>query len=157
MAQSAMIAFPRQAAERETRTMTKLDLLEIMNRGDKDFESLDEVEKNLYVTTLFLALYEMEGITHFFTHHIQHLPRLLTFLHATGAPNWRAVSDLADFLKQNSGGSWSEKALDYYLCSVSKEDNIKIDSWASEFYSKTQEMWVCVKAHVHQRYAVDFD
>ena len=77
----------------------KLELLDINERGDKDFDALREVEKDLYVLLLFYHLHEMEGITHFFSHHLDHLPRVLTFLAAINAPNWPAVRDLAQFFR----------------------------------------------------------
>jgi hypothetical protein len=85
--------------------MTKLDLLDIDRRANEDFGALTEVERNLYVLLLFFALHDMEGITHFFSHHPHHLPRLLTFLADAEAPNWRTVSDLAQFLRTKAGGS----------------------------------------------------
>jgi hypothetical protein len=137
--------------------MTKLDLLDICERGNKDFEALSEIEKNLYVLLLFFQLYDMEGMTHFFSHELHHLPRLLAFLAAAEAPNYRAVSDLAGFLKMKAGGSWDQDALDRYFCRIPKEDVATLEIWDREYDSKAQDMWARVKEYVRQRHGVDFN
>ena len=137
--------------------MTKLDLLDINERGDKDFDGLSEVEKNLYVLLLFFTLQEMEGITHFFSHHLAHLPRVLNFLAVIDAPNWQSVRDLADFLKTRSGGTWDPDALEEYFCNMSSEESDKIKAWDDAYYSRTQEMWARAKEFVRQRHGVEFD
>ena len=137
--------------------MTKLDLLDINERGDKNFDGLSEVEKNLYVLLLFFTLHEMEGITHFFSHHLTHLQRVLSFLAAIDAPNWHSVRDLADFLKTRSGGTWDPEALEEYLCNMSNEESDKIKASDHAYYSRTQEMWARAKEFVRQRHGVEFD
>ena len=137
--------------------MTKLDLLDINERGDKDFGALNDVEKNLYVLLLFVTLHEMEGITHFFSHHLDHLPRVLGFLAAIEAPNWHAVHDLAEFLKTKAGGTWDPYALEEYFCNMSSEESDKIKAWDDAYYSRTQEMWARAKEFVRQRHGVEFD
>ncbi len=118
--------------------MTNLDLLDIDRRGNEDFEALSEVEKNLYVLLLFFTLHDMEGITHFFSHHAHHLPRLLAFLADAEAPNWRAVSDLTQFLRIKAGGSWDSEALDAFFFHMSKEDVAKISIWDQEYDAKAR-------------------
>jgi hypothetical protein len=137
--------------------MAKLDLLDINDRGDKDFDALGEVEKDLYVLLLFFALIDMEGITHFFSHHLRHLPRLLAFLAAAEAPNWRPVHDLAAFLKMKAGGSWDQEALDEYFCHKSKEDLARINTWEDEYYARLEEMWPRVKEYVRELHGIEFD
>ena len=135
----------------------KLELLDINERGDKDFDALREVEKDLYVLLLFYHLHEMEGITHFFSHHLDHLPRVLTFLAAIEAPNWPAVSDLAQLFKAKAGGTWEPHALEKFFRNMSNEDIDKINAWTSEYYSKTQEMWERAREYVKQEHDVEFD
>jgi hypothetical protein len=137
--------------------MTRLDLLEVNQRGDENFDALTEIEKDLYVLVLFFHLRDMEGITHFFSHHAHHVPRLLAFLAAAKAANWRAVSDLAEFLRTNAGRSWDPEALDDCLCRLSSEDLARISTWDGEYYSKAQDMWRQVKEYVRQCHGVDFD
>ena len=135
----------------------KIDLLDINERGDENFEALSEVEKNLYVLLLFFNLHEMEGITHFFSHHLDHLQRLLRFLAAIDAPNARAVHQLAEFFKAQSGGAWDSDSLEAFFCNMSSEDHDKISAWEKHYYSKTQEMWARAKEYVRQRHGVEFD
>ncbi len=137
--------------------MTKLNLLDVNERGDADIDALSQVEKDLYVLLLFSTLHEMEGMTHFFTHHLHHLPRLLAVLAAVKAPNWRVVSDLAGFLKMKAGGSWDQDALDDYFSRIPKDDVARLEIWDREYYSKTQDMWARAREYVRQRYGVDFN
>lgn len=147
----------RPPARKPKPTKTKLDLLDVNKRGDENFGALTEVEKDLYVLLRFFILYEMEGITHFFSHHLDHLPRLLSFMALIKAPNRRAVSDLAKFLKAQSGGTRDDDALDDFLCEMSNKDLGKINAWGTDYYSKTQEMWARAKEYVKQRHDVEFD
>ena len=135
--------------------MTKLDLLDVCERGIADFGALSEVEKDLYVLLLFFQLRDMEGITHFFQHHAEHVPRLLTFLAAVEAPNRRAVSELAEFLRVKAGGAWEPESLDNCFCRMSKEDIAKINAWDREYDSRAQEMWARVREYVRRRHGVD--
>ena len=118
--------------------------------------ALSEVEKDLYVLLLFYHLHEMEGITHFFSHQLDHLPRVVRFLAAIEAPNSRAVCDLAEFLKAQSGGTWDSDALEEFLCNMSNEDLDKINGWEKEYDSKTQEMWARAREYIRQRHGVEF-
>lgn len=135
--------------------MKKLELLDINERGDLDFDGLSEVEKDLYVLLLFFTLHEMEGITHFFSHHLVHLPRLLRFLETIQAPNWHAIRDLAEFLKTKSGGTWDPDALDNFFSAMSADDSNRVDAWEEEYYSRTQEMWAKARDFVRNRHGVE--
>jgi len=147
----------RPSARNPNATKTKLDLLHVNKRGDVNFGALTEVEKDLYVLLEFFTLYEMEGITHFFYHHLDHLPRLLSFMALIKAPNRRAVSDLAKFLKAQSGGKWNVDALEDFLYEMSSEDLGKINAWGTDYYSKAQEMWARAREYVKLRYDLEFD
>ncbi len=137
--------------------MQKIDLLEMSSRGDNDFESLSEVEKDLYVLYMFYSLRDMEGITHFYTHHAEHTPRLVTFLTEAKAPNARAITELSEFLREKSGGSWDVQTLDNYLCSISEEDDSKLGAWDQQYDAQTTEMWDHVREFTAQRYEITFD
>jgi len=137
--------------------MLQLDLMDVNDRGDKDFDALSELEQNLYVLLLFFTLHEMEGITHFFSHRVHHLPRLLAFLGEAEAPNWRAVHDVAEFLKMKAGGSWDPETLENFFCNMSKEDHARLNQLDDEYYSKVQEMWARVREYVRERHGVDYN
>jgi hypothetical protein len=98
----------------------RLELLDINRRGDESFDTLGDVEKDLYVLFLFVTLHEMEGITHFFSHHPHHVARLLAFLAAVEAPNASALEALAAFFELKAGGSWQPAALDRCLYQMSR-------------------------------------
>ena len=136
--------------------MRKLNLMTVSERGDSDFGSLDDVDKDLYVLLLFFQLRDMEGITHFYSHHACHIPRLVAFLTAAEAPNARAVAELSAFLHERAGGSWDVESLDEYLCDVSEEDESRIDEWDQEYSSRTEEMWDCVREYTRKQYDTDF-
>jgi hypothetical protein len=137
--------------------MRKLDLSDINERGDADFDSLSEIEKNLYVLLLFFLLRDMEGLTHFFSHHPHHVPRLLVFLATVEAPNRRAVSELAEFFRVKAGGSWESDALNDYFLRISSDDNARIDVWDCEYDSTVQEMWKRVKDYVRQQHGIEVE
>src|SRR5262245_40609086 len=106
---------------------------------------------------LFFNLQEMEGITHFFSHHLDHLPCLLNFLAAIEAPNSPTVHDLAEFLRTRSGGTWDADALVEFFGNMSSEDREKVQAWDDDYSGRTEEMWARAKEFVRRRHNVDFD
>lgn len=128
-----------------------LDMADVNYRGDADFTALSEVEKDLYVLLLFSLLRDMEGITHFYTHHAHHLPRLITFLEVARAPNYHAIHDLTEFLRVQAGDSWDITAMDNYLLNMGEEDNQRICMWDREYDAGVEEMWLRVKEYVRKR------
>jgi hypothetical protein len=139
-----------------TGTVMKVDLIDINERGDRDFDSLCEVEKNLYVLLLFSVLHEMEGITHFFSYHMDHVPRVLDFLAAIEAPNSRAVCSLTDFLRVQCGGTLDSDALEQVFSRLSDENLEKINAWEKDYYSNYQGMWARAEEYVRQRHGIEF-
>lgn len=135
----------------------KLDMLDLNLRGDENFDALTEIEKNLYVLFLFETLDEMEGVTHFFSHHSMHLPRLLAFLADVQAPNYRVVENLAHFFKDKAGGTWDPDALEKFVCSMSKKDRAQIEIWDDEYYSKVEEMWACTEEYLHEHHQIEIE
>lgn len=128
--------------------MPTVDLLDISERGNEDFEELTDIEKDLYVLFLFVTLYEMEGVTHFFSHHLHQLTRLLSFMVAIQAPNEDAVRNLADFLKTRSGESSDAELPADSFFGMSSEDESKLHVWGQDFYAGSAEMWVRAKEYL---------
>jgi hypothetical protein len=119
--------------------MSALDVAVLNHRGDAGFESLSELEKDIYVLMLFHTLYEMEGVTHFYSYHGGHAPRLVAFLEAVNAPNRRAVKELSRCFKDG--------AEDF--------DDVEVGYWADLYYSQSQEMWRCVTEFLRREHDIE--
>jgi hypothetical protein len=129
-----------------------MDIVDINRRGDENFDGLNEVEKNLYCLLLFQCLYEMEGMTHFFSHHFQHLPRVLSFMEAVKAPNRKAVRKIAEFLVRKAT-AWHPTGIHSY--NFTSAENRKLDTWDKEYYSHVETMWGCVREFLRERHGAE--
>jgi hypothetical protein len=146
-----------QAAPAAHGVHVKMDLLDINRRGDENFAALTGLEKDLYVLLLFDALHVMEGISHFFAHHLERVPRLLAFLKACDAPNRAAIQDLVAFLREKVGGTWNPAAVDKCFFEGTVEDNLKIDAWERAYYSQVPEMWEQVRRYAFDKFGVELN
>jgi hypothetical protein len=129
-----------------------IDIDDMNRRGDENFDGLSEVEKNLYCLQLFQSLYEMEGMTHFFSHHFPHLPRVLSFMEAVRAPNRNSVHKIAELLVRKAT-AWHPAGIHGY--NFTSAENRDLDAWDKEFYSQVEAMWACVRDFLRERHGAE--
>ena len=135
---------------RQLRIAVTFDLIDINDRGDRNFDALNEIEKDLYVLQLFDSLLIMEGVRHFLTHHIEKLLRLLNFLATIEAPNESAIRSIAGLLTSRASGPWDSDTFDE--CFPTDEGLDELNALQDAYYAETQEMWSCAREYVQQKY-----
>ncbi|UCH93245.1 MAG: hypothetical protein JSV88_23605 [Candidatus Aminicenantes bacterium] len=136
-----------------------MNIYEIYEKSEKNFDSLSPIEKNIYVLYDFQTIYEMEGFSHFFrTDRNQHIPCLMQFLKAIDAPNIQWVEKMVELIDREVP-SWEADEIDAFLCEAKEEeieDEDEIDSddrddweyWGDQFYELVDEMWDRVDAYL---------
>ena len=123
-----------------------VDLPDISRRGDEDFGSLTESEKDLYCLMLFQVIHEMEGFDHFFvTDRNVHLPRILALLKAAEAPNYPSIKEMCDWIEHECP-TWEPRLVEELVFRC--EHDAMIDAWGDSLYSQIDPMWDAVNRHL---------
>lgn len=125
-----------------------MDYKTLIERGDLDFNSLSDIEKDLYVTLDFMLVYEMSGFTHYFsTERSRHLPRLIDFLDRVNAPNRVWIVKVMDRIMLEIG-SFHPHDVEEFFRNAGDEQHLEINQWGQQYYSGLPEMWICIDRHL---------
>ena len=131
----------------------KVDLLELNQRGDEDFDGLSETEKDLYSLFELDALSQMEGFEHYFiTDRNVRLARIISLLDAAGSLNVRPVREMYDWIERELG-TWDPDAVEDFI--FRDENSIRVDRWGHDFDQGLQPMWAAVTSYLKDHRGVE--